>query len=694
MNKIIPNMTSATIDPRSSNYVAVGSMEVPPAKRKKPARFMSTWTLPPGITASTRGPSFAYCRLCQDHFSVAHGGFNDVTRHVQGKGHAKRFKDTDTSRTIQSFVGQSSTSLSSKVMQAEVVMCNFIAQHNLSFQTADHLTDLLPKIFPDSKIAAGFACKRTKTTAIICDALEPHFLEPVVNTARSKSFNLLCDESNERGDRVKLLTILLRMFEVENSQIVTRHLETVGITDLTADGIFGAIQSTLVQHGLSFTNMVSFSSDTCNVMKGARNGVIAKLREQQPKVVDIHCNCHVLNLCVKAAVKVLPLKVDELLVDIFYHFHHSVKRVASLQEYADFCNVEFKSILSHCETRWLSLSRSVNRTLEMWEPLLSYFSSHPDVEKSGKVKTIATVLNHDTTKVYLFFMSDMLAIFDKVNVSLQSSSISKVRAIQSEMIQLLKRMLSFLIHPGEIRSVDDLTKVEYSDQSKQLQDDDLFVGDRALALLCHLSDNEGEVSTTRDVYAAIRKFHAAFIKKLLKAFQFSSRTFTLLSYLDPTKVMQAPLATAGELCSTFAVPSDREQVQLEFREFLSDAACMPTDADTDVVQYWLRIKSIKASTGHLLYSNLSSLVLQLLAIPVSNADSERVFSLVRRIRTDFRASLSTSSLSSLIGYKFNKTSSCCQFNQFPDSFLQRAKTCTRERNRASLQDSSQTVDLD
>jgi hypothetical protein len=161
-------------------------------------------------------------------------------------------------------------------MQAEVAMCNFIAQHNLPFQTADHLTDLLPKMFPDSKIAAGFACKCTKTTAIVCDALEPHFLKPVVNTARAESFNLLCDESNEQGDRVKLLTILLRMFEASNSKIVTHHLETVGITDFTANGIFTAIQSTLARHGLSFTSMVSFSSDTCNVMKGARNGVIAK----------------------------------------------------------------------------------------------------------------------------------------------------------------------------------------------------------------------------------------------------------------------------------------------------------------------------------------------------------------------------------------------------------------------------------
>ena len=58
-------------------------------------------------------------------------------------------------------------------------------------------------------------------------------------------------------------------------------------------------------------------------MKGARNGVIAKLHAKQPKVIDVHYICHVVDLCVKAAVK--PLKVDDLLVEMYFHFHRSVK---------------------------------------------------------------------------------------------------------------------------------------------------------------------------------------------------------------------------------------------------------------------------------------------------------------------------------------------------------------------------------
>ena len=47
--------------------------------------------------------------------------------------------------------------------------------------------------------------------------------------------------------------------------------------------------------------------------------------------------CHLLNLCVKSAVKAFPIKIDEILVNIYYHFHHSVKSI--LKDCADFVKV-------------------------------------------------------------------------------------------------------------------------------------------------------------------------------------------------------------------------------------------------------------------------------------------------------------------------------------------------------------------
>ena len=211
---------------------------------------------------------------------------------------------------------------------------------------------------------------------------------------------------------------------IQNGVVVTCHLDTVGITDLTGEGIFTALKEVIEHYQLSFSNTLSFVSDTCNVMKGTRGGVIAYLRGEQPKIIDINCVCHLLNLCIKNAMKTLPLKVEDLLVDIYYHFHHSVKRVASLREYADFCSIQYKSILKHTETRWLSLSRSIQRTLEMWDPLCSYFTSHREVEKQGKVRSIFELLSKPSTKLWLCFLSNILPVFDKFNLYFQTSSTS------------------------------------------------------------------------------------------------------------------------------------------------------------------------------------------------------------------------------------------------------------------------------
>ena len=238
------------------------------------------------------------------------------------------------------------------------------------------------------------------------------------------------------------------LFDSVNDVLTTRHLDTVAVINLTANGIFAGLESTLKNYGILFSNMLSFTSDTCSVMKGARKGVIAYLRKEQPKVLDVHCTCHVVSLSIKAVTKTLPIKVDELLVDIYYHFHHSVKRIESLK---DFCSTEYKSILKHCETRWLSLTRSLKRTLEMWDPLCSYFSSHPDVNKPGKVKTITALLMQPLTKAWMLFLSNILPVFDKFNVFFQTSSTSTIHKLHGESERLLKKVLSFFIHSQFIR---------------------------------------------------------------------------------------------------------------------------------------------------------------------------------------------------------------------------------------------------
>ena len=75
---------------------------------------------------------------------------------------------------------------------------------------------------------------------------------------------------------------------------------------------------------------------------------------------------------------------------------------------------------------------------------------------------------------------------------------------------------------------------------------------------------------------------------------------------------------------------------------------------------------MKSSMGAHKYKNLAAAALTLLSSPTSNADCEWVFSHVQRIKTHFRSSLSTETISSLIGSQFNKIGNCCEHTKFED----------------------------
>ena len=133
----------------------------------------------------------------------------------------------------------------------------------------------------------------------------------------------------------------------------------------------------------------------------------------------------------------------------------------------------------------------------------------------------------------------------------------------------------------------------------------------------------------------------------------------------------------NKISDTLPITFDKATVELEFREFATD--CNVTSCE-DAVNFWLNVLNMKSAMGDYKYKHLASLALQLLSIPASNADSERVFSLVRRIKTDFRSRLHSETISALVGVHFNSPDKCCEQSKFESCLLDKAKSCTRDRN--------------
>ena len=245
----------------------------------------------------------------------------------------------------------------------------FIAKHILAFLSSDHSNKLFKEMCPDSKIAKKFACGRTKTIAIVKEAISPDLHKKAVNNL-SNPFSILTDESNDKFN--KSCIILVRVLDDTVGDVRTRFLDMPVVNVGTALNLFRALKDSLEKHRIDFSKAVVFMSETTNVMKGARSGVQKLIKDESPTLYDVSCICHLADLTIKAGLKEL-LKLS---VDVFYYFKHSSKRN---QEFVDIRHSMFTSepgvVIKHCPTRWLSLLRCIDRYLKQMDGLVSYFLS-------------------------------------------------------------------------------------------------------------------------------------------------------------------------------------------------------------------------------------------------------------------------------------------------------------------------------
>ena len=92
-------------------------------------------------------------------------------------------------------------------------------------------------MFPDSKIAMGFASGRTKTAAIKY-ALAPALNAEVVEECQSSPFTLLCDGGNDQMGK-KYFGIMVQYWSEMSHQPVTHFLAMPVCSVSTAEALCG-----------------------------------------------------------------------------------------------------------------------------------------------------------------------------------------------------------------------------------------------------------------------------------------------------------------------------------------------------------------------------------------------------------------------------------------------------------------------
>ena len=90
---------------------------------------------------------------------------------------------------------------------------------------------------------------------------------------------------------------------------------------------------------------------------------------------------------------------------------------------------------------------------------------------------------------------------------------------------------------------------------------------------------------------------------------------------------------------------------------------------------WWEVGKIKTLLGELRFANLAKLMAGLLAIPSSSVDSERGFSILRKIHTDQRSNLDQGTVVTMMSLNFN-SDDCCHEVQYEQEILNTCKKAT------------------
>ena len=632
-------------------------------------------------------------------FGISHSGRRDILSHLKTEKHCTKAQlHTVKARPITQHFPSSEESTTGPVIQAEVRFCQFVAENNLSFRVAESFQKFLKVAFPDSDVARKFSCSRTKTQCVITGALAPAQLEKVVSFCKAHPFSLMVDESNDRADD-KQFAVMVRYFDTTRdcSPVVTKLLGLPLCNIATADALFQELNESLISNELSWENVLSFTSDTCNTMKGRRGGLISLIhRRGSPLILDVGCVNHLGNLAVKAGLKEVLFDVDQLLVDIFYHFTNSTKRKEQFKSLSrELYAIEPKPLLKHCPTRWLSLIRCIKRLLEQWDLVFSYFKSHSDVEKRGsRPQQICRILEKPFTKALLQFLSHTLPALDTFNETFQNTSESTVSFLVQEVHTLIRAWFVNFVKPEIISAGGpDASQIEFTLRDNQLDDEFLHIGDSTWLTVAEIEEEHEKVS----FYRSVRNFYVKVADKLLKKLPLNHPVFTNMAFLNPA----LRETVSAEAVKTLATRFPAAGVHDKLDELSCEVGVYSVDPLLPKVSYykaademmrpklgdfWLAMEQLKSViTGRLRYPLLTTLAKALLTIPVSNADPERLFSMVRKIDTDQRADLKPQTVESLLLCKVN-TDSMAHEMELPNKLLKKAKKATKEYNLAHKKD--------
>lgn len=624
----------------------------------------------------------AHCKLCDVKISCE---TSTLKRHMSNSEHLRKIKNVKVFKPIDSFFKKTDRNVSheNSVAELELKLCSFMAEHNISYQTMDHLSEIL-KCIPDSKIAADIKLKRTKCTNVIKNVIGECHKSNLETLLKSTKFSVLVDESTDISS-VKTMCIVVRLYDPETERISSLLWELRPIFEkddfdaanqgATGAAIYDSIIKSFQDRNVPISNIIGYASDGASVMMGQNNSVASRFMLSNPGIIILKCICHSLHLCASEACKKLPRRCEDLARNVYGFFKNSHKRQSEFVEFQVFTNTKVHKMLHPSQTRWLSLLAVVNRLLEQWDSLKLFFTKKWLEERIVSSELIFNDLNDPFMKLYFLFLQWVLPKFVNLNEYFQKSGVAiteldrKMRATYQELL------LSYMKRDYIVQN--DLDAVDPTKEECFLSADNMYFGVQVMTEIAN-PNIQSRKDLILDFQKRSRSFLVAGCCQIKNRYDFSDVFLQKLSiFLPKNAVAHAQRSTEPTLLPIMMkVPCIMKDKTNEEKQAIDDewrrlpSTVLPEDSFSNIEtmspdEFWSKMLNFPEP----LFRNLAKFVLEVLSLPHANADSERIFSAVNLIKTKQRNRLLTSTINGTLLTKqciSRNFTDCTRFKPSPD----------------------------
>eukprot|EP00794_Sanderia_malayensis_P011694 gene11694-12910_t len=620
-----------------------------PYKRTYTQKFRTEWlsdsAFKAWLVAPRPGSRDASCKFCQKTVSCSK---TSLQRHSETSQHMKAASSSTKQRSLAACI-QNQVERNTYKETTAVQVASFISENNLPVTLSETLLNLIkaraPKNAKETNSLKEMHMAATKCTNVIRQATGLYHTKQLVDILRSHKFSIIPDETTDISSE-KQLGICIMYMDEEEFTPVTRFFDMISVDDGGAMGLHKAIKQAFEEKGIPISNIIGFSSDTCNVMFGEFNGLATLMSKDIPGLVAIKCSCHMIHLCASHACLKLSTSLEDLCRNIYAHFSRSSLRQKEFKQFQEFVEAEPHKILSCGQTRWLSLESCISRILEQWAALQLYFT---DFIVNGKdpsytIESIMNGLRNPFVQAQLEFMQDQLHRMNNFNTMFQTTE-PMLHHLREEVVKLLRSIMQDFLKLDVVRAGDPLT-IDFEDKSKHVPLKDVYVGINASTTLASCSDIENALKVRGSCLA----FMIELVKQIRTRFQVNKPVFKCVEFLLPSNAVKCKppsLQNVFTLMPFLRDVADSSRADLEWRQ-------QALEEGTDIVQnqtataFWKNRLEAKMLTGGYKYPNLRKVISTAFSLPFSNASVERLFSSLKLVKTSLRSSLKRETLVGLM----------------------------------------------